>query len=92
MFSLTPLLIEEGVPKLRIFRFIGKGHPLSVLKKLGVSKKRGSPFRQFMNFGTPSYFIHMGRCFRDCQKNGQFLQIGVLAPAPVYKHVGYSKG
>ena len=33
MFSLTPLLIEEGVPKLRIFRFMEKGHPLFCLEK-----------------------------------------------------------
>ena len=37
------LSLQEGVPKLRIFGFIGKGHPLSVWKNICVSKKRGDP-------------------------------------------------
>ena len=36
-------LQEEDAPKLRIFGFIGKGHPLSVWKNICVSKKRRYP-------------------------------------------------
>ena len=54
---LETIVGKEGVPKLRIFRFIGKGRPLSVWENICVSKKEGI-LPSFHDFWDTLFFIH----------------------------------
>ena len=54
---LETIVGKEGVPKLRIFRFIGKGRPLSVWENICVSKKTRVSKSHFMAFGYPIFIL-----------------------------------